>query len=557
MLLFSTILGSLYIVSVVIPERMDADLVVPSLASLKNPTLYYWGQDRLLSLIPLMLLPFRNIEWNLYFNTFFQATFFCALVLLILRSITSDLTHSAAFLIISLVLINYTIPAPQLFTFAKHAQPYVPSTAIVLAAYYINSEVTKSEAWEKQKLICIFLSTTALLLNPLTLIFAISLSLAQLSISSLCSNNTGCINISNSLKWAGILLPSFLITVISRHVYSQNYVIAVTNLGIKVSNLAPAMKITIHRFIDSFNGNPLMLVIAGIGFLTCIYTFLSVTSALIFRAFLGNKRAIGSTFGDTEATRPYKVISCAAILNLFTLIPVLSSEWYVLNIYDLRYNFPLYFAIIVGLCRIVSLAYYYLIVALQVGAEISRRHSVRFIKPATLNLGLLSGVVAILIGSFRPISPNLLSYNEFSRVYPIYTRLSDNFHTSEDTFIGGNYWLSWPIKALGLRDGNDIGVITYRSRFDPVSRQREDLLDDRIKKGEEFSFVCLSEGPDTSDCRSFLKGKIHNLSSDPESWQLNVPIKPISFSIHGDTYATTIQYKILQKAASNSANIRD
>ena len=540
-LLTIVILGSLYITSVVNPARMDADLVVASLASLKNPTLYYWGQDRLFSLIPLLLLPLRGIEWNLYFNTFLQAAFFCTLILLVIRSITANLTRISIFTACSLLAINYIIPTPELFTFTKHAQPYAPSTAIILIAYFISINPVNPKARKSQKIACVFFATIALLLNPLTLIFGLSLPLAHFIVTSSDSWKVRALRNGHILKWGGILLPSVAILILSKHFYSQNYDINSTSLGISYSNFIPALSITIKRFIDSFHGSLVAIAIATVGFTTCLFTSLNIRLDRRYRDFTKSEPPSLSIFSEIESRQKYRLIASAAIINLIALAPIISSEWYQLNDYSLRYIFPFYFAIMIGICKTISYIYYALTRVLH-QASFGQYPLARFIKPSTIDFALISALIAILIGTIRPISPSLLSYNEFSRVYPLYSRLSNNLYYSNDAFIGGSYWLSWPIKALGLRDDKDIGIITDRSKFDPVSRQREELLDDRIKKSMGFSFTCLSETPAIDDCRHFLSSKIRDLSDDLESWNFDASAKPIHFAIHGNTYATTMRY---------------
>lgn len=48
------------------PEFMHADVVMNSIMSLENITLFYWGQNRLLNILPLLAAPFRDPETNLF-----------------------------------------------------------------------------------------------------------------------------------------------------------------------------------------------------------------------------------------------------------------------------------------------------------------------------------------------------------------------------------------------------------------------------------------------------------------------------------------------------------
>ncbi|MCP9808592.1 hypothetical protein KBY58_03995 [Cyanobium sp. HWJ4-Hawea] len=535
------LLGALYIVSAVDPARMDADIIVSTLASLKNPTLYYWGQDRLFSLIPMMLLPFRNIEWNLYLNTFFHAAFFSALILIIQQSIDGNRIKTIGTLMATLIVLNYIMPTSELFTFAKHAQPYAASTVFMIAAFWIDSRLTRPENWKKQIAICTVIAIVSLLLNPLTLLFGLGLLLPRsitypkLHLSAF-QDRDGITN----LRWLAILFSAFLVAVISKYFYSQSYDITRTTLGVNISYFTPALRITVERLIESFDRNYFAMCAAALGFLTCLYTCLSRLSDFIYNILTEEVLSPKQT-AETVASIPlYDAIACAAIVNLLTLIPILSSEWYRLNDYSLRYIFPVYLVIIIGLCRIINFIFSLLLVNSMLSSNI---HSARGIRNVGTYMALTSCIVAILISSFRPIAPSLLTYKEFSRVQPAYRDLLNSVQVTDNTFIGGSYWLSWPFKALGLSEGYDIGVITDRSRFDPISRQREDILDDHIRKGEGFTFICLSEGQGISNCESFLKDKIQSISGNFRDWEQNVEGKPITYLIYGEMRSTEMRYE--------------
>ncbi len=541
----ATLLGAIYIVSAVKPARMDADLVVSSLASLINPTLYYWGQDRLFSVIPIMLLPFRNIEWNLYLNTLFQAAFFTGLVLLILHSISGKSNNIWILLMAAIFSITYTIPKPELFTFAKHSQPYASSTAALIASYCINLRATRLVNSRLHNIASTVLSIVALLLNPLTIVFGLSLSFAELLESASHSWKQCRHDINSNLRWISILLSGTLVAYVSKFIYSRNYDIEATPLGISPSGFTPALKITVEHLMGSFHGNFIAIALAVIGFLMCLYPFLNIIKSITCHKIFGINRQIKLHKYSSTGMDVYPVIACAAIFNLLSLLPILSSEWYRLNDYSLRYLFPLYLAIIIGLCR----ASIYVCQPLLNSSILNQQRmlSTQILPEIRLSLTrliLASLITSILIGSYRPIAPSLISYNEFSRVSPVYRALSEEMQENMDIFIGGSYWLSWPLKALSLNEGRDIGVLTDRSRFDPPSRLMEDILDDKIRKSDEFTFICLSETPEIDTCANILQAKIDRLSSNPKSWNFNVPTNPDNYSIHGETYVTRMQYKI-------------
>ncbi len=47
------------------PAYLNADVILNSVMSLQRITLFYWGQNRLLSVLPMLVYPFRDPAWNL------------------------------------------------------------------------------------------------------------------------------------------------------------------------------------------------------------------------------------------------------------------------------------------------------------------------------------------------------------------------------------------------------------------------------------------------------------------------------------------------------------
>lgn len=176
LLLFS---GAYLLTSALDPSRMDADLVVPSLASLNNPTLFYWGQDRLFSLTTFLLLPFHDIGINLYVNTFVQALYFSGLVLFLSNLFASGLYRLCCTFMLSIILILMIIPQPELFTFSKHAQPYAASTLSIFLAYFIILRGKLESSYAIRAALVTGLISIAFLLNPLVLSLAVTLPLSR------------------------------------------------------------------------------------------------------------------------------------------------------------------------------------------------------------------------------------------------------------------------------------------------------------------------------------------------------------------------------------------
>jgi hypothetical protein len=62
------------------PRELNADTILNSVMSLQNITLYYWGQNRLLNVLPLVVVFLKNPEANLYGILMFSSISFFSLL---------------------------------------------------------------------------------------------------------------------------------------------------------------------------------------------------------------------------------------------------------------------------------------------------------------------------------------------------------------------------------------------------------------------------------------------------------------------------------------------
>jgi hypothetical protein len=146
---------------------------------------------------------------------------------------------------------------------------------------------------------------------------------------------------------------------------------------------------------------------------------------------------------------------------------------------------------------------------------------------------------AAIIGSLRPIAPSLLTYAEISRVQPLHSYLKSN--TDTPLYLGGSYWLCWPYKIYALWKGENIGVITDRSQFDPASKQEELNLNNSITLGQEFYYACLSEKDSSSECQKDINHRIDQLTGKSREWGSEVVNKG-AFRINGESYIYIMRY---------------
>lgn len=214
--------GAYYLTCTLFPDSMDGDMIVQFIASINNPTLFFWGQDRLLSLTTFLLIPYKNVELNLFLGTFINAIYLSGILIFTCSLYSKKASKKAALFLSSLLAIRIILPDTELFTFAKAAQPYAPSMLFLSIAFFtgFHSQYKKKEHFIFTT--ALILSTISLLLNPLILIYAFCFPLAYavLNINSKrISHAWGPI----MAKWLIIIVMSLIVFLTARHLYIQYY----------------------------------------------------------------------------------------------------------------------------------------------------------------------------------------------------------------------------------------------------------------------------------------------------------------------------------------------
>ena len=76
-----------------VPLGFDADTVMQSVMSAQNVTLFYWGQDRYINLLPFIFSWVRNIYTNFYAISLTSGIAFFLFIELICHVSSAVLTH--------------------------------------------------------------------------------------------------------------------------------------------------------------------------------------------------------------------------------------------------------------------------------------------------------------------------------------------------------------------------------------------------------------------------------------------------------------------------------
>jgi hypothetical protein len=168
------------------PDGLNADILMNSVMSLQNLTLYYWGQNRLLNILPLIVSIIKDPALNLVallvlsalsFYGFLYILAVAASVLIIKKNNSVHVFH--VFLISSCVFILVLSPHAISEITIGHIEYSFPSLLLVYASLKIFKRRIGVEGWP-QLIMPVFALGLAIGINPSTVIpaFFISFSIA-------------------------------------------------------------------------------------------------------------------------------------------------------------------------------------------------------------------------------------------------------------------------------------------------------------------------------------------------------------------------------------------
>ena len=483
-------LAAYYLMSRALPDRMDADLIVGTMAGQHNLTLFFWGQDRLANLTALLTSPIREIGAALYFYSFFQALYFSGLIYLISRLIHTQRTvRLVSFALTILVAANW-IPEREIFTFAKHAQPYAASTLFTLGAYGLPR--VKQHPWGIT-LCRLGMLVTALLLNPLSGFLALTLPLSSL----LCTRSgTRSFSINRILHWLAVLLAAGLVYQNIQATYRQQMRLNATPLALEPNLIPEGLSTAWDRLMDSYSEQEWALAL------------------LIVATLYALARWLWAIRRQDNNENINAIIGFAISLNTLSMLVIASSRWVESFGFPLRYFFPIYLLTLTA--------------TVQATGDLTRTlfdHSKRWprqrqrVNTILATIGL-TAVITILGLHGQALIPEITSYREIARAKPVFDFFAET--TNPPPFVGGHFGLSWALYAYSIDQKKPIPTLSSRSDFDPMSAAQRVLLEQRIRRQEPFDYYCLQSKPhDLSACDKWLRQKLND-QSQGQNWMIRI-----------------------------------
>ena len=437
---------TLMTVARVAPDGVNADILMNSVMSQQNITLYYWGQNRLLNVLPLAATWLSKPSWNLFGVLVLATLSFYGLLYVLSRCacLLVGASDQPALRLSLFVLIS--VVAPLVFTTSAmshmtigHIEYSFPALLLALVSSWVLVGVPSRDVWSGGALslwavLAAFALVLAVGMNPSTVIAAVSIAGASLVYK-------------RRLAWPEVLM---LIVSIGAFV-GWDY----------ISALYGSSAYSAFRLDTLQNGIQKVLF----GLLSTVH-LLALVCVLVL--ILGGK-LIGATLqAEPTLRRPRLLLYVALVLALFCLGWLLlftSNQWVEGNAFAWRYFIFVLFA------GILMLAIYLAEYLQHLGAR--------------LQIVLACVVAAVGLYMFFPAS------DRFDvRHYGVFQR-ADTLTSSGWGLYAGDYWTVWPSVLRDMLDGHVAYGLAQRAHGNAVATRA--FMIQRIQQNGQVTVICLKE----------------------------------------------------------------
>ncbi|MBT8568833.1 hypothetical protein G6705_02595 [Polynucleobacter paneuropaeus] len=397
------------------PTGLHADILINSLMSLRNVTLFYWGQNRLINILPFLALPFRDPALNLAIILFISSLSIF-LLLLVISKVSSRFIGNPAgsphqtiiFLLISSLFVLILNGSGIAVIAIGHIEYSMPFLFALLAVYLIWFGPFVKRANYFLSVVLVFLSMG---LNPSTLVVLMFLCFARILYNRKFQAQDLLISISAS--------TSFIAWAVISRIYGDvpygKYVINKVVPGILSASSGLAGLIDI----------PFSL------FLMAAFTAYKCYEIASFKA-RNDSPVIAYTFYAIGFT------------SFFWIIFFSGNYWVVANDFNVRY-------------------FIYLIFGMFIAMGVELGGILKTLKKGVIAIIVLTFVCFASVASYATLIP----YSKFS-IFEEVNQLSPNSYD----FYAGDYWVVWPSVLRDQMQGKISHAFTDRAEANKESALR-------------------------------------------------------------------------------------
>lgn len=438
-LVWVLIISALTIIKVA-PENLNADILINSVMSLQKLTLYYWGQNRLLNILPLTTSLVKNPSLNLSVvlmltsMSFYILLYFIsrAAVVLIKKKDEGELSFKV-FLITSSVFVFIFTPHAISEMTIGHIEYSFPALLLVFASLKLFLRQDDTEKWRSLSL-PVAAIILAIGLNPSTLIPAFFISMATAFKQKKIRLNTIVLLMASGLAF-------FVWSFVSKQYGSFTY----NKFSLEI----------FYSGVQKVAGNLLSTVNLPILLLLLAFILLG---KIVFNVYVNNKSS------DCRSIISYST-NAVILFSIGWLLLFSSSRWVEMNQFAWRYFIYIFFALIF-LCSV------YLSSFLN---RLSARKSMIF-----------AGATAFAATLFLASPFARLTFDE----YKVFQRVNALTEPGGRLY-SGDYWVVWPSVMRDMMHGYETYGLAYRGEANKEAAKK--YISGKITENGNVFVFCLND----------------------------------------------------------------
>jgi len=313
---------ALYVVFHSAPKVLNADVLLNSIMSSHNLTLFYWGQDRLLNVLPFLLSGIKNSHINLYFALLLPAVshftlLFCISNLALTLSSEKDNKCSTILFIVLAFIFLFSFNKASIFHIAIG---HIEYSASYLTVLYVLLRIFKSDKNSFFDLIFnALLFFIAIGINPSVVLFALATGISLLTLNQFIIKK----------KELVLLLISSILFFILWGGLSKKFGIAQSTsyMAFHTNEYRFALKTVIKQLVQTIKAPQIYIIF----FFFIAYNFFLPNSTNIVNT--KNYKKIYFIFNK----KTYFIFICAVSFCLGYLLLFSASDWVRVNEYSFRY----------------------------------------------------------------------------------------------------------------------------------------------------------------------------------------------------------------------------
>lgn len=427
---------SLFTVARYAPEHSHADILINSVMSLQNVTLFYWGQNRLLNVLPFIAAIFNDPVFNLRLVLFFPALCHFSLLLffsMITKEIGGDDGQGyvvlKVFVILSAIFLALFNDGDIFNIAIGHIEYSLP---VLLVGISFLLAVKKQWGFSAWLGLTVFLVTVATGLNFSIVLLSLFLVFSHLAYTR---------KIERRIFF--FCLVSIVAFVFWNYVSRQYGDLPYSQFNL--NQLRPGLDLVLKNLLSSLDLLNLVLVV------------------LIFLGFNLCRPLLNCRSSYDSRNLPGYFMMVAGLFGIGWLLLFSSSKWVALNLFSYRYfTFFLYGILAYAACetyRVVSL----------VGARTSWG---------------ISGISAIF--SFFILWSSFFPFGEY-KIFKNVESLSAGYHG----LYAGNYWDVWPAVLRDLMNGHTAYGLAHRGEGNREEARM--LAAGQLSRDGFISVLCLKD----------------------------------------------------------------